>query len=227
MKRFYLSVMLFVLVVGLSTVSWAEGNLPLQGSLGVGARIYGIFPKSDRFNGQRLDAEEDVGAEVFVSYRFLKYLALEVGAGYTEWDVKNTTFGFDWGTIEAIPIFGTLQLRWVSQKPEELKWLVPYFGIGGGYYILDVDEKSGFQNFWVTRGATSADLDIDDAPFFHVGGGIDVFLTEHIVLNIDGRYAWARTDIDETVTIGAVPRTLGDTISLNAGFVGAGFKFYF
>jgi hypothetical protein len=38
MKRLYLSVVIFVLVVGFSTISWAEGKLPLQGSIGVGAR---------------------------------------------------------------------------------------------------------------------------------------------------------------------------------------------
>jgi outer membrane protein W len=226
MKRLYLAVVLSFFVIGFSTISWAEGNLPLQGSIGVGARFNGVFPKSTSFLGQKLDYDNAVGGELNVTYRFLKYLALEVGAGYTETDVKNKTLSVDWATIEAIPLYATLQLRWVSAKPEELKWFVPYALIGGGYYILEIEEKSQLRNFWYSLGV-GVDLDIDDAFFFHLGGGFDIFVTKHIALNFEARYAWAKTDVDETQQVGMTVRTLGDTINLNAAFVGAGFKIYF
>ena len=226
MKRSYLVVVLFIVVVGFTTVSWAEGNLPLQGSIGVGARIYGIFPKGDSFLGQKLDYDNSLGGELNFTYRFLKYLAVEVGAGYTEIDVKNKTLHVDWATIEAIPIYAALQFRWVSRKPEELKWFVPYAAIGGGYYVLSIEEKTQLRNFWFPLGV-GVDLDIDDAFFFQLGGGFDIFVTKHIALNFDGKYAWAKTDVDETQQVGMTVRRLGDSINLNAAYLGGGFKFYF
>jgi outer membrane protein W len=226
MKRLYLLVALFFLIVGFSAVSWAEGYLPLQGSLGFGARVYGAFPKGDSLSGQKLDFYNEVGGEVNVTYRFLKYLAVEGGIGYTKLDIKNNTLGVNWATIDAIPIFATLQFRWVSQKPEELKWIVPYAAIGGGYYILEIDERSELRNLWLLSGV-GVDLKIDDTFFFHLGGGFDIFLTENIALNLDLRYSWAKTDIDERQSVGLVSRELGHTINLNAAFIGAGFKFYF
>lgn len=227
MKRLVcLFVVLFSLVVGFSAISWAEGHLPLQGSLGFGARVFGLFPKGDSFSGQKLDFHNELGGELNVTYRFLKYLAVEAGVGYTEIDVKNKTLNVDWATISAIPIYATLQFRWVSSKPEELKWIVPYAAIGGGYYILEIEERSELRNYWFPLGV-GVNLDIDDAFFFHLGGGIDIFLTEHLALNFEGRYSWSQTDIDETQQVGAIARTLGDTINLNAAFLGAGIKFYF
>lgn len=226
MKRVSLSVMLSLVVVVCSTISWAEGYLPLEGSIGFGARVYGVFPKGDKFLGQKLDFKEGVGGEVFVSYRFLTYFALEGGVGYTEIDVKNDTLGVSWAKIDMLPIFAALQLRWISKKPEELKWIVPYASIGGGYYVLDIEEKSGLRNFWL-RDGVGVDLKIDDTFFFQLGGGFDIFLTDHLVFNLDARYSWADMDIDERKSDGVNIRVLGDTVSFDAAFIAAGIKFYF
>lgn len=229
MKRLYLLVVPFFLIVVIgvfSAVSWAEGRLPLQGSLGFGARVYGVFPKGDSFLGQDLDFGNEVGGEVNITYRFLKYLALEGGIGYTKIDVKNNYWGVNWATIQAVPISATLQFRWVSRKPEELKWIIPYACIGGGYYILGIEERSEFRSSSLSRGY-GVNLEIDDTFFFHLGGGFDIFLTKNLALNLEARYSWAKTDIDETQTGGGGSRILGDTINLNAAIVGAGFKFYF
>jgi outer membrane protein W len=224
MKRLCVFAMLFVLVVGFSTISWAEGKLPLQGSIGVGARLYGFFPSSDKLRGQRLDFEDGIGGEINVTYRFLKYLALEGGVGYTEFDIKNETLGVDWARLEVLPISLTLQFRWISKKPEELKWIVPYASLGGGYYFLDIEEKSEFR---IARLPVVVDLEIDDAFFATVGGGVDIFVTDHIALNFDAKYSWAQADIDETLITGGTSVTLGGTMNLNGAFVGAGFKFFF
>jgi len=218
--------MLFFLVVGFSTISWAEGNLPLQGSIGVGVRLYGFFPTSDKLRGQRLDFEDGIGGEINVTYRFLKYLALEGGVGYTEFDIKNETLAVDWARVEVLPISLTLQFRWISKKPEELKWIVPYASIGGGYYFLEIDEKSELQNYWLSRGV-GIDLEIDNSFSLHAGGGFDIFLTDHIALNFDAKYSWAQADIDEERITGGTSQKLGGTINLNGAFIGAGFKFFF
>ena len=226
MKRLCVFVVLFFSAIGFSTISRAEGNLPLQGSLGVGVRPFGIFPKSDEFRGERLDFKNGVGAEINVTYRFLKYLALEGAVGYTEFDIKNKTLAVDWARIEVLPISATLQFRWISSKPEELRWIVPYASLGGGYYFLDLDEKSELINLWLSRGV-AIDLEVDDTFFVTVGGGVDIFVTDHIALNLDAKYAWAQADIDETRTTGSASQRLGDTMNLNGAFVGAGFKFFF
>ena len=226
MKRLYLSVVIFVLVVGFSTISRAEGSLPLQGSVGIGVRPYGIFPKSDKIRGEKLDFKDGIGVEINVTYRFLKYLALEGGIGYTEFDIKNKTLAVDWARVEVLPISLTLQFRWISKKPEELKWIVPYASIGGGYYFLEIDEKSELQNYWLSRGV-GIDLEIDNSFSLHAGGGFDIFLTDHIALNFDAKYSWAQADIDEERITGATSQKLGGTINLNGAFIGAGFKFFF
>jgi outer membrane protein W len=226
MKRVTLSVVLFLMVVGCSTISWAEGYLPLEGSIGFGARVYGVFPQSDSFLAQDLEFENGLGGEVFVSYRFLRCFALEGGVGYTEIDVKNDTLGVGWAKIDMLPIFAALQLRWISKKPEELKWIVPYASIGGGYYVLDIEEKSGLRNFWL-RDGVGVDLEIDDTFFFQLGGGFDIFLTDHLVFNLDARYSWADMDIDERKSDGVNIRVLGDTVDFDAVFIAAGLKFYF
>jgi len=226
MKRLCVFVMLFFLVVGFSTISRAEVALPLEGSVGVGVRLFGIFPKSDKFRGEKLNFENGVGGEINVTYRFLKYLALEGGIGYTEFDIKNKTLAVDWARMEMLPISLTLQFRWISKKPEELKWIVPYAAIGGGYYFLEIEEKSELTSFWSSRGV-GIDLEVDDTFFLHAGGGLEIFLTDHIALNFDARYAWAEADIDEKRTTGVTTQRLGDTINLNSAFIGAGFKFFF
>lgn len=224
MKRLCLFAVLFFLIVGLSAVSWAEGRLPLQGSLGYGARAYAVFPKGDSFLGQDLDFDNEIGGEVNVTYRFLKYLALEGAVGYTKIDVENEALGVKWATIEAIPISATLQFRWVSRKPDELKWIVPYVCIGGGYSILNIEERSEFRR---ARAPATVELEVDDALFFHLGGGLDIFLTKNLALNLEARYSWAKMDIDETQSVGGTSQTLGERINLNAASIGAGFKFYF
>lgn len=230
MKRQYLLVALFFLIVGFSDISWAGGFLPLEGSIGVGARLYGVFPKGDAFHPgqsrQKLDFEENVGAEVNFTYRFLKYLALEGGIGYTQIDVRNKALGVNWAMIKALPISTTIQFRRVSSDPEQLKWIVPYASIGGGYYLLAIEEKSELVNYYLSNGIGIA-LKIDNAFAFHLGGGLDIFLTDHVALNIDARYSWGKADIDERLTVGYISRELGDTINLNAAFICAGFKFYF
>jgi len=231
MKRLCLLVVSLFLIIGLSAVSWAEGRLPLQGSLGFGARIYGAFPKGDSFQPagqprQKFDFDNEVGGEVNVTYRFLKYLAVEGGIGYTQLGIENKTIGVDWAAIQAVPIFATLQFRWVSRKPEELKWIVPYACIGGGYYVLGIEERSELRSYWISRGV-GVDLEIDDTFFFHLGGGFDAFLTKNLAFNFEARYSWARTDIDERLNDGVTILERGDTINLNAAFVGAGLKFYF
>jgi outer membrane protein W len=81
-------------------------------------------------------------------------------------------------------------------------------------------------SFWSSRGV-GIDLEVDDTFFFHAGGGLEIFLTDHIALNFDARYAWAEADIDEKRTTGVTTQRLGDTINLNSAFIGAGFKFFF
>jgi len=226
MKRLSVFVVVCFLVVGFSTISLAEVKLPLQGSVGIGARLYGFFPKSDKLRGERLDFKDGVGGEINVTYRFLKYLALEGAIGYTEFDIKNKTLAADWARVEVLPISLTLQFRWISKKPEELKWIVPYASMGGGYYFLEIDEKSELQNYWLSRGV-AIDLEIDDSFSLHAGGGFDIFVTDHIVLNVDAKYSWAEADIDEERITGGTSQTLGGTINLNGAFIGAGFKFFF
>ena len=216
----------FFFIVGLSAVSWAEGRLPLQGSLGFGARVYGVFPESNNFRGQDLYFNREAGGEVNLTYRFLKYFALEAGVGYTKLNVENETLNVNWAAIQAVPISATLQFRWVSRKPEELKWIVPYACIGGGYYVLDIEERSELRGYWISRGV-GVDLKIDDTFFFHLGGGLDIFLTKNLAFNFEARYSWAETDIDERLNDGVTILERGDTIKLNAAFVGTGFKFYF
>jgi outer membrane protein W len=107
-----------------------------------------------------------------------------------------------------------------------LKWIVPYASLGGGYYFLEIDEKSELRALWASSGV-AIDLEIDDAFFAHVGGGVDIFVTDHIALNIDAKFAWAQADIDETRITATTSQTLGGTMDLNGAFFGAGFKFFF
>ena len=231
MKRLYLLVVLFFLILGFSAISWAEGFLPLEGSIGVGARLYGVFPKGDTYrpgglSRQKLDFNNEPGAEVNVTYRFLKYLALEGGIGYTQIEVRNEILELNWAIIEALPISATLQFRRVSSDPDEFTYVVPYASIGGGYYFLEIEQGDQLVYYYLSNGI-GIDLKIDDTFFFHLGGGLDIFLTHNIALNIDARYTWAKVDIDEIQRVGYISREVGDTIDLNAAFIGAGFKFYF
>ncbi|UCD71502.1 MAG: outer membrane beta-barrel protein [Syntrophobacterales bacterium] len=227
MKRLFLTVVPFFLVIGFSAISWAEGSLPLQGSIGVGARLYGVFPIEDRFRGDDLAYKDEVGGEINITYRFLKYLALEGGVGYAELDVKNRALGVKWAIIRTIPISATLQFRWISKKPEELKWIVPYACIGGGYYLLDIEEEDQFRTLRLLSEGVGVDLKIEDTFFFLLGGGIDIFLTKHIALNFEARNAWAKVDIEERQSDGVTIRELGDTMDFNSTFVGVGFKYFY
>lgn len=100
------------------------------------------------------------------------------------------------------------------------KWhLAPYAVAGLTYNSVRFDENywwrygySSVSDFdtssagktpdeWKTERNRLRNMDTDDAIGYTYGGGVDIFLTKHLALNLDVRWDKASTDVDYTIYV--------------------------
>ena len=192
-----------------SDVGLAEDN---QGKLGVGVRAgYVDYYNDDQtVSGGELELESDVTLmyEANLTYFVQEYFSLELGVGYTETDeYLNFSPGMSGkaGEMEQIPILLTARVHFSTNHE-----VTPYLGAGIGYYLSDFDSNS-----------SSPDVDVDDSFGFHVNGGLEVFITDYVAINVDIKYVWNEVNLDIKLP------GLDEDYKRNQFVAGAGCKFYF
>jgi opacity protein-like surface antigen len=106
---------------------------------------------------------------------------------------------------------------------------VPYISLGGGFYINKFTLDSGISKSWDDLGFDVSEK-VKNCLGFHVGGGLDYYLTGDITVRVDVRYLLASTqgEWNQTDQISGV-ETSGEikNLNLNSLVLGVGIKFQF
>lgn len=208
-------VALFMLVVG--QVSFAQD---MEGRLGLGARVsYANYSDDDyTLYGVKIDVEPDesVMYGVNLTYFLTWYYSLELSVGYTETDVDLNALGLsgDAGEVEQIPVLLSLRTH-LSHNTK----VNPYFTIGVGYFFNDIDQNDSTIEFIYGSGAN---LDVDDSFGFHIGAGVEFFISENAAVNLDFKYIW--TEIEAEVNVSGFS---DEDLKINPYVLGLGIKYYF
>jgi opacity protein-like surface antigen len=185
------SVML-VLTVFPPLPALAEGS-NFYTSLKAGA----FFPQTDDFE----NADTGFNGEVAFGYQFIKYLALEMGAGYLHTGGDRSSTGNESGIDYSIEASADVDVLPVTLS---LKGILPvgkweFYGIGGlGAYFLWAEVKGTA----VADGRTGSKTVKDNAMKFgaHLGLGVDYNITPKIFIGAEGKYIWmSETTLEGTV----------------------------
>ena len=128
------------------------------------------------------------------------------------------------GKLSVIPIQLSIQTRFpISSR------FVPYLLGGGGYYLNRFTLDKEITDAWNALGFDIEEK-VENAIGYHLGGGIDLFFTKNIALNVDIRYCIAKikgswTLIDQI--IGTETSGNLEDLNLNSLMFGGGLKFCF
>ena len=205
------------LMLVVSQVSFAQD---MKGRLGIGARVSYVNFSNDDYTvyGVKVDVEPDdstmYGANL--TYFIQDYLSLELSVDYTETDVDFDALGMevDAGDFETIPVLLSLRAHLSTNTK-----VSPYLLFGVGYFFNDFDQNDAIIEYMYGPGA---DVDVDDSFGFHVGGGVEVFVSENIALNLDLKYIW--TEVEADVNVAGFK---DEDIDMDSFVAGLGIKFYF
>jgi len=135
----------------------------------------------------------DKGVCYGVSFNFIliSNLSIELnGLRFTTEVTKSEENDLSKGTLKSIP----LQLSIKYQFTKESKF-VPYILTGADYILYNhtVDMPE-----WDNMGFKISE-ELDNGIGFHVGLGFDIFISENIALNIDGRYVTSKINLNSTI----------------------------
>jgi opacity protein-like surface antigen len=153
-----------------------------------------------------------------------KNVSIELKGLRFQSDVEGDPEALSKGKLSVMPIQLSIQLRFpVSGR------FSPYLLGGGGYYLnrFNIDEE-------ITDAWDDLGFDIEEkaenAIGYHLGAGIDLFITNNIALNADIRYCLAKIKGSWTLTDQVIgTKTSGDIedLDFNSLILGGGLKFYF
>jgi opacity protein-like surface antigen len=128
------------------------------------------------------------------------------------------------GKLSVMPIQLSVQARF------PISWrFLPYLVGGGGYYMNKFNLDEQITDTWDALGFDLEEK-VENAIGYHVGGGIDLFITKNIAINADIRYCIAKIKGSWTLTDQIIgTSTSGDLedLNLNSLIFGGGLKFYF
>lgn len=130
--------------------------------------------------------------ELDFTYFFTDNLAVELILAVTPHDVKakGTVLGnVDLGDVTLLPPTLTLQYHFLPQEA-----MSPYVGVGVNYTrFFDKD---------VPAGGVVTDIDYDSSFGLALQAGIDYFLNDRWLINVDVKKVWINTDV--SINAGAV-----------------------
>ena len=153
-----------------------------------------------------------------------KNVSIELKGLSFQSDVEGDPEALSKGKLSVIPIQLSVQARF------PISWrFLPYLVGGGGYYLNRFNLDKEITDAWDALGFDLEEK-VENAIGYHIGAGIDLFLTKNIALNADVRYfiakikgSWTLTDqIIGTETSGSL-----EDLNLNSLIFGGGLKFYF
>jgi len=219
MKRFILVTVLLA-AVSVFTVHPAQA-VDLAGKWAVGARVSYADPIDDTVQGIDVEFDGTPLIEANLAYHFNSVFSIELGVGYLSSDiqVKASGVSLEFGEITQVPVLLTLRAHIPTGGS-----IVPYVGAGVGYYFNDFDFSNLFNAAFAAIQVNNARGEVDDSFGFHVNGGVDVFVTDSVALNLDLKYIWNQVDFTFSAA-GVAPVT--SEFDVDVFTAGVGLKFLF
>ena len=217
-KKFITS--FFVVIALLFVVGQVRFAQGMEGRLGFGSRLSYIDYSDDDYTlyGVEVDVEldEDIMYEGNLTYFFQDYFSVELSVGYVETDVDLSALGLsaDAGEVEQIPVILSGRFHF-STNPT----INPYISFGVGYFFNDIDQNDPVVEFIYGAGA---EVDVDDSVGFHLGAGVEFFISENAAFNFDFKYIW--TEVEAEVN---KPGFTDEDLDINPYVLGLGIKYYF
>lgn len=227
-KLFALGCVLFLFSVQICFAQ-TDVTADINGKIGVGFYGGGFFPDGTEFFGEDIDVGKTGTYGGSITWGVNRFFALEVSADRNEPEVDSTLLNINYGECRTVPLILTMQFRYVGKAPEYYDNMAVYFLGGVGYYFNSYNVSKELKQYWANQGY-NVTIDMEDGFGFHVGLGVEAFLTENLALNLEVRRHWADADIKETLTSIENPNyaiTLKDDVDLNFTQVILGFKLYF
>ena len=203
------------LLLVFSQVGFAQD---MKGRFGIGARIGYVNYSGDSIDDMDLDFDEAAMYGGNLVYYLHSYFSLELSADYVKTDAELKGSGLspiNFGELKQIPIILSGRFHFSTNQK-----ISPYLSGGIGYYINDFDLSDSASS----ELPSGSEFDPDDSIGFHLGGGVQFLLNEHIALDLDVKYIWNKTDFNakspgyETEEV---------SVDLDNLYVGVGLKYYF
>jgi hypothetical protein len=130
------------------------------------------------------DLDESGGANALVGYRLASWFAFELQYEWVdEYEINGST-------DVPVPVTGNLYSIEGHTLTANTKWIIPfwriqpYFLIGGGMAVSDVSQGKLAAAFAALGGDINAGTHVK--PAARAGVGVDLYLTQHILLNVQG-----------------------------------------
>lgn len=199
-----------ILFFGLNGAMAAEGADKAQrhGKVSVGARVgYSQF-EGGEFDGNEVEIDPSGTYGVHASYFFWRDFSVESGVEYGlhRFNLKTpgARLSTEIGDIEQVAFLCTLRYQ-----PFMWRDVMPYIGVGAGYYVNDFDHIQGVE------------VKLADDFGFHVAAGGDYHAQGPVWLTLDMRYVWNDTHEEDPT----IPNP--QDICLDAFHAFVGMKLYF
>lgn len=180
----------------------------------VGLELAGMIP-NDSANDSTIVVSSNI------SHGINDWFAVGFEAGWGEMgtdDVTGSGVTIAGPDITGVPLFGDLIVRGHS---EDRSW-EPYAVLGLGTVIWSIDDTTA-------SGAAAGSVQTDIGTDFAVklGGGIDWFLNNNWIVNINAAYVFSSPEATVTATASGSSATVTDEVDLDYWTVGGGVKYLF
>jgi opacity protein-like surface antigen len=123
----------------------------------------------------------------------MKHLAVELRIPYFQRDVNSTPGGLSTGQLSSLSLMLSVQGRYPIGNR-----YIPYLVAGGDYHLNRFSLSDAISQAWNTLGFTIQES-VDHTFGIHFGAGVDIFLLQNIVLNLDARYYTANLTGNRTL----------------------------
>lgn len=179
------------------------------GKWDVGVNVSGLLPDES-------DADNTVFVGGSLAYGLTEWLAVGAEIGWAETEIEerlSTGVIVNYGDLSTIPVLADLILR----VPLKDSSFVPYGKVGLGAAFYDFDESA-----LLTTNGISVDVDTSFAA--KLGIGLDWFLNDDWVLNLEASHTFADADATYRTTSGVSATGEVDT---DYWLIGGGLKYVF
>lgn len=215
MKRHLLACAVLCLVFCLSApMAMAASD---AGTLGVGLRVGYHWYAENTVEGYEFSFDPSGQFGVNALYFPVKNFSVELAGEFGR--TKVNADGVEMGDLQQIAALVTLRYQ-----PTLWDRIMPYVGVGGGYYFNEFDHISMYiAQRWRPTGYVPNEIELKDNWGYHAAVGFDLPIDKQLIkgaaLNMEGRYNWTSTEEDR------LPNP--SEIKLNGFILSGGFKFFF
>lgn len=203
----------FLFPIGAQAEVTKDGLTPPRHGLGFSIRAGGSFPTSDILDHN--DSEPGPALNVQFYYSFKRILNVGIMAEYDKHRVEDSRFG---KTGE----FETFSLMPFVEGHVTLGRFSPYASIGLGINVNELEESSGLNSFCGSIGGCK--VEPDPTVAFRIAGGTDIFLNDHVALNLE--VAWKSNKGDAEFEVNGT-KVFENKFTAHTFLALAGVKFYF